>query len=174
LIISRSYCFFALRPGFFLDCGAFASIKLSMRFILYYGSILIFRYTRTGAWTPFRPQNHGNRNLSTVVLTEKSRCRNIPDKNKTAKTIHRGHPEYHDIKNPPIIVITTSTMATSNKRYLCAPVPGSPNMPEYLDKSNIYVYICMHNIYKGESHKYKDVSISHIVDFVYVSGFHAL
>jgi len=39
----------------------------------------------------------------------------------------------------------------------------------------IYINLaCIHNIYKGESHKYKDVSISHIVDFVYVSGFHAL
>jgi hypothetical protein len=62
--------------------------------------------------------NHGNNNLSTVVLTEKMLCRNTPDKNKTAKTIHNGHPEYHDIKNPPIIVIITSTMATPKNRYL--------------------------------------------------------
>ena len=85
-----------------------------------------------------QPINYGNNNLSTAVLTEKSRCRNIPDKNKTAKTIHSGHPEYHDIKNPPIIVITTSTIATPKKRYLCAPVPGSPNIPEYLHKFSMY------------------------------------
>jgi len=45
-------------------------------------------------------------------------------------------------------------MATPNKRYLCAPVPGSPNMPEYLDKSNI----CIH-MYNTLLHKDKNVSM---------------
>jgi hypothetical protein len=46
-------------------------------------------------------------------------------------------------------------MANPNSRYLCAPVPGSPNMPEYLDKSNIYV---IHK-YNTLLHKDKNVSM---------------
>jgi hypothetical protein len=59
-------------------------------------------------------------------------------------------------------------MATLNKRYLWAPVPGSPNILEYLDKFSIYI------IYNTLLHKDKNVYISDIVGFVHVSGFHPL
>jgi hypothetical protein len=59
-------------------------------------------------------------------------------------------------------------MATLNKRYLCAPVPGSPNILEYLDKFSMYI------IYNTILHKDNNVYISDNIYIVHVSRFYIL
>ena len=55
--------------------------------------------------------------LSIVVLTQKSLCKSIPNKNKIISVIQKFRTKKYDIKNATKIVNKTSTIAILNIRY---------------------------------------------------------
>jgi hypothetical protein len=77
-------------------------------------------------------------NLLIVVFTQNILCKIIPNINKNTNTYENLYPVIKEIIYAPIIVITTSTIATPNKRYECTPLFGSPNIFLYLHKLIIY------------------------------------
>ena len=55
--------------------------------------------------------------LSTVVLTQKSLCKSIPDKNKIISVTQKFREKKYDIKNATKKVNKTSNIAMLNIRY---------------------------------------------------------